>query len=265
MDCAITADGKWAISAAWDQTLKIWDLVQGVECFTLTGHTEHINAVAITKDGSRAVSGTNQGEIKIWDLERRIVLFSWRGHQKAINALLLLPGDHLVLSIADDETIRGWEIATGEARFVLSLNNEPQPATTDEIERLRLRQQHNMRMTTIAVLPSAGTQVITGGWNHTLYLWDLESQAEVGMLHGCTSGITDVVVSPDGRFVLTTGGLPHISSDNMIRVWDLTQRKEIAHFTAEAPLTACAFSPDGHTIVAGDDQGNLHYLRLENG
>jgi WD40 repeat protein len=34
----VTADGKLAVSASLDQTLKVWDLESGKELQTLTGH-----------------------------------------------------------------------------------------------------------------------------------------------------------------------------------------------------------------------------------
>jgi WD40 repeat protein len=48
---AIAPDGKTAISASWDKTLKIWDTETGTEVRTLTGHTNSVNAVAIAPDG----------------------------------------------------------------------------------------------------------------------------------------------------------------------------------------------------------------------
>ena len=35
---ALTADGRRAVSASWDQTLKVWDLDSGEELRTLRGH-----------------------------------------------------------------------------------------------------------------------------------------------------------------------------------------------------------------------------------
>ncbi|HLO51765.1 MAG TPA: hypothetical protein VK211_25365, partial [Kamptonema sp.] len=48
---AIAPDGKTAISASRDKTLKIWDTETGRELNTLTGHTHWINAVEIAPDG----------------------------------------------------------------------------------------------------------------------------------------------------------------------------------------------------------------------
>lgn len=52
----VTPDGKRAVSASSDWTLKVWDLEAGREIFTLTGHSFIVSEVVITSDGKRAVS-----------------------------------------------------------------------------------------------------------------------------------------------------------------------------------------------------------------
>ena len=75
-------------------------------------------------------------------------------------------------------------------------------------------------------------------------------------LQGHTSWVTAVVVTPDGRHVVSG------SWDNTLRVWDLESGKELAAFTAESDLSSCAVASDGRTIVAGESLGRLHFLRL---
>src|SRR5580700_548530 len=48
---AVTLDGKRAVSASADQTLKVWDLDAGVALRTLEGHSSFVNGVAVTPDG----------------------------------------------------------------------------------------------------------------------------------------------------------------------------------------------------------------------
>ena len=47
----MTADGKRAVSASWDKTLKVWDLESGRALRTLEGHSSHVHGVAVTADG----------------------------------------------------------------------------------------------------------------------------------------------------------------------------------------------------------------------
>ena len=66
---AVTPDGKQAVSASRDQTLKVWDLDTGLERRTLSGHTSAVYAVAVTPDGKQAVSASFDNTLKVWDLE----------------------------------------------------------------------------------------------------------------------------------------------------------------------------------------------------
>ena len=66
---AVTPDGKRAVSASWDYTLKVWDLESGRELRTLAGHSHGVSGVAVTPDGSRAVSASADKTLRVWDLE----------------------------------------------------------------------------------------------------------------------------------------------------------------------------------------------------
>ena len=68
---AVTADGRQAVSASEDGTLKLWDLARGATLRTLRGHTDRVNAVAVTADGRQAVSASADGTLKLWDLAGR--------------------------------------------------------------------------------------------------------------------------------------------------------------------------------------------------
>jgi WD40 repeat protein len=66
---ALSGDGRRAVSASWDKTLKVWDLESGHELRTLAGHTGWVMGVAVSADGRRAVSASEDRTLKVWDLE----------------------------------------------------------------------------------------------------------------------------------------------------------------------------------------------------
>ena len=82
---AIAPNSKTAISASYDNTLKIWDIETGTELFTLIGHTNSVNAVAIARDGKTAISASDDNTLKIWDTQTGTELFTLIGHTESVN------------------------------------------------------------------------------------------------------------------------------------------------------------------------------------
>jgi WD40 repeat protein len=66
---AVSADGRRAVPASLDKTLKVWDLESGLELRTLAGHSAEVHGVAVSADGRRAVSASDDHTLKVWDLE----------------------------------------------------------------------------------------------------------------------------------------------------------------------------------------------------
>jgi WD40 repeat protein len=66
---ALTPDGRRAVSASDDRTLRVWDLATGAELARLTGHEDWVLAVALTPDGRRAVSASDDRTLRVWDME----------------------------------------------------------------------------------------------------------------------------------------------------------------------------------------------------
>ena len=50
---------------------------------------------------------------------------------------------------------------------------------------------------------------------------------------------------------------------HVLRVWDLKDGKELVTSTVDGIVDACAVAHDNWTIVAGDNLGRVHFLRLE--
>jgi WD40 repeat protein len=53
------------------------------------------------------------------------------------------------------------------------------------------------------------------------------------------------------------------SGDRTVRVWDLASGRLLATFTADASVEAIAAALAKSALVAGDDAGRVHLLRLE--
>ena len=74
----------------------------------------------------------------------------------------------------------------------------------------------------VAVTPD-GAQIVSGGDDGSVRVWDRASGAVVGApLTGHTGGVRSVAVTPDGAEIVTVG------SDGTIRIWDLANGVQVA-------------------------------------
>ncbi len=67
--CAVSADGKRAVSRSMDATLNVWDLDAGCRQITLSGQSGSVNACVVSADGKRAASVSLDKTLKVWDLD----------------------------------------------------------------------------------------------------------------------------------------------------------------------------------------------------
>ncbi|MEG3860698.1 WD40 repeat domain-containing protein, partial [Microcoleus sp. herbarium12] len=118
---AIAPDGKTAISASSDNTLKIWDTETGRELKTLTGHSSSVDAVAIAKDGKTAIFfsiskgcfGQEKEILKIWDTERDQELKNLTDHSNSLKAVAIASDGKIAISALYDHTLKIWDTETG--------------------------------------------------------------------------------------------------------------------------------------------------------
>jgi guanine nucleotide-binding protein subunit beta-2-like 1 protein len=60
-DIVISSDGAFALSAAWDGELRLWDIVSGKTTRRFVGHEKDVLSVAFSADNRQIVSGKDLG------------------------------------------------------------------------------------------------------------------------------------------------------------------------------------------------------------
>src|SRR5271157_5808756 len=111
---AVTPDGRRAVSASLDDTLKVWDLKSGRELRTLQGHSAAVRGMAVTADGKRAVSASEDKTLKVWDLESGRVLRTLEGHSFRVTGVAVTPDGQRAVSASFDHTLKLWDLETGK-------------------------------------------------------------------------------------------------------------------------------------------------------
>ena len=282
---AITPDGKWVISAGLDGILKVWDLTDFTEVFSLEFIYEPVNAIAVSPDSQQVFVGfggslprTKKRAIKFVDPETEEEILTFSAPFNLGDFMALIPDTELLLSgYWGDRGITIWDLASKEeigylgpyeeAGFCVTVTPDGKKAICGyedgaiivwdlETEEPLLTILEDIGSVYSVAVTTDGKQFISASEDKYLRVWDLESGEQVGVLKGHKREVLDVAILPNNRAISA-------SVDKTLKVWDLQKKKAIAHFTANSGLRCCTVAKDGLTIVAGENSGRLHFLRLE--
>ncbi len=94
-------------------------------------------------------------------------------------------------------------------------------------------------------------RVVSGSYDGTLRVWDVESGRSLQILEGSWARAVAVL---DRRRVVSG------SVDWTLQVWDLEKEEVECLFTLDAPVHAVAVIPDRRIIVAGDRLSRVHFF-----
>jgi hypothetical protein len=117
---AVTPDGRRAVSASEDHTLKVWDLESGRELCILTGHSSWVHGVAVTPDGYRAVSASVDNTLKVWDLKSSRELCTLTGHSDWVLEVAVTPDGRRAVSASSDSTLKVWDLKSGKCMITFT-------------------------------------------------------------------------------------------------------------------------------------------------
>jgi hypothetical protein len=157
------------------------------------------------------------------------------GHTDMVQCVAITPDGRLAVSASADGTLTVWDLNAGHALHTL--------------------QGHTGPVQSVAVTPD-GRLAVSASDDRTLKVWDLNAGHALHTLHGHTDWVGSVAVTPDGRLAVSA------SHDRTLKVWDVSMGHSFATLRTHAPLQCCAATPDGKTLLAGDEAGALHILDL---
>ncbi|CUA77948.1 WD repeat-containing protein 5 homolog [Dictyostelium discoideum] [Rhizoctonia solani] len=237
---AISPDSKQVASGSRDCTVRVWNIDDGsLVAGPFVGHTERIYSVAFSPDGTRIISGSHDETIRVWNVRDGLLPLPvpFEYHITYVQSVSLPDNNTHILSRLSNSTW-AWDI-TPEG-IVASLSdqqldtNPPRMQssktysltfTTDHCIEVRSNTDGSvvagpLRGHTDTITSSAfsvdGRYLVTGSWDRTICMWDLNKAELVGVpFRGHREGITSVALSPDGSRVVSCSGygIP-------IRIWN---------------------------------------------
>jgi guanine nucleotide-binding protein subunit beta-2-like 1 protein len=245
-DVVISSDGQFALSASWDQTLRLWDLTSGETTNRFIGHSKDVLSVAFNVDNTKIVSGSRDKTIKLWNVlgECKYTIVD-DGHTDWVSCVRFSPNpdNELIVSAGWDKLIKVWDLTTCKLR-------------TDLVG-------HTGYLNTVTVSPD-GSLCASGGKDGIAMLWDLNEGKRLYTLEA-GSEIYSLVFSPN-RYWLCA------ATQKSVKIWDLESKSIVAELEFEweecgrkalTPHSTClCWSADGATLYAGYTDNRIRVWAL---
>jgi guanine nucleotide-binding protein subunit beta-2-like 1 protein len=197
-DVVISSDGQFALSGAWDRTLRLWDLTTGETVRVFNGHTSDVHSVAFSQDNRQIVSASRDKTIRLWNTlgECKYTLQEDQ-HTDWISCVRFSPSAKtpLLVSAGWDKAVMVWNVATMKLRTKLIGHNGP--------------------VYTVTISPD-GSLCASGGKDMTVMLWDV---SEGKHLYSLDAGapINALCFSPKNYWLVA-------ATDTGVKLWDLENK-----------------------------------------
>jgi WD40 domain-containing protein len=155
----------------------------------------------------------------------------FKGDFYYLNGLAFSPDGQTLYSGSSDQTIRYWNVQSGEQEANLSA----------------------LDMVFSITLSSDGRYLVTGNYRGTAKSWDVETQTAVHTFSGNASQVISVALSPDGQYLLTG------SVNGSVLLWNFATGERLQSYKGNSGV----ISPDGQriaTLVDGESQVHIFDL-----
>ena len=161
-----------------------------------------------------------------------------KGHSDPVWSVAISPDGQLLASGSLDETIKIWNLGSGELLHDLTGYSNP--------------------VRSVAFSPDG--QLLASGSLNKIEIWNLESGKLLRTLNGHSDPVMSVAISPD-RQLLASG-----SDDKTIKIWNLGSGELLHDLTGYSnPVRSVAISPDGQLLASGSWDGTIKIWNLESG
>ena len=222
---AFSPNGKRALTAAEDKTVRLWDLESRCCLRVIDGHTSNVSSVVWGADERRALSGSWDNTLRLWDLDTGNCLQVFEGHTSFVMQVAWSADQRHAISGSFDKTVRLWDVETGKC--------------------LRVFEGHTREIWSVALCADQ-RYALSGSEDNTVRLWDVESGECRQIFKGHDNQIHGVAWAADNRHVISG------ANDKTVRLWDAVTGRCLRIFEGHTNNVNCvAWSRDGNHVLSG--------------
>ena len=270
--CALTSDGRRAITAAQGNPVAIWDAESGRQLLALDPDSTNAWVASWTPNPNLVLVGSRDGTVGLWDIDRRERVCVLRGHHGQPRAAQANAAITRALTGCShrDATVKLWDLLTGaclrtleghaDGVYSIAFRGDDQAASGSRDTTIRIWDLDAGR--TLSVLKGHTYHVHSLAWardgrrllssSMDVRLWDADSGRGARVFEGHTQVIRSVVWSPDDTQALSA------SHDRTARLWDVESGRCVRVFEGhEIGLVSASFSADGRRVFTCDWLGGI--------
>ena len=123
----------------------------------------------------------------------------------------------------------------------------------------RILDGHTSDVTSVALTPDS-RYAVSGSWDNTLQVWELETGRCVHTLEGHTKGVVSIAITIDGLYAVSGSG------DMTLRVWELETGRCVRTLEGHTgDVCSVAITADGRHAVSGSRDKTLRVWELASG
>ncbi len=272
-------DGRRLASASWDNTARIWDVATGEQLVVYTGHNDKLRGIKLSEDGRFIVSAGLSPDIHVWDTETGETIQILQGHTSIIAHFDLSPDDEQLASVSYDLSVKLWDLdvkrqgvdSRGHLQATWGVDFSPDGqqlvsggmdgalklwdvASGKQIDNFTGFGREHAAAKSSPDYPLVAT---TGRRKRSVMLWDVHEGIPVKEMYGHEATVFDIVFSPDGRRIASTGW------GGEIRLWHADEGNvALTIQSGQNSISGLDYSSDGRWIASA---GRDHSIKVWNG
>jgi WD40 repeat protein len=231
LSASFSRDGRRVVSAASDDTLRVWNATDGTKIDDWQGMRGDPSVAAIAPGGRYALfAGRDSNTAQLVDAESLKFITDLVGHSAPVESAVFSPDGETVVTLSADHTAKLWVTRYGSeidtldpaagtisaaafsrdgSRLVLATARDAwvySLSTADDRPRVLATLPGHSASLLHAAFSFDGRRLVTASSDNTAKLWDASGNYELlATLHGHAAAVNWAEFSPDGRLIVTAG------------------------------------------------------------
>ncbi|MEV7955323.1 NB-ARC domain-containing protein [Streptomyces sp. NPDC088141] len=229
---SLAAGGQWAAAAGGDGTVRLWSLNTDLPPRELNSGAHRTWCVGMPSSGTLIAATTGDGLVRCWDTPTGDLLWQQNARAGRLRSLAFDHSGDMLAASGGDGTVCLWRGITGEhvSRFV-----------------------NPGGWARAVALDVPGQRLAIGGGNGEIHIRSVSDDRFTAHLLGHTGRVLMAAFLDDPDHLASA------AADGTVRLWSLTEQRQLAEVRVDASLHCAAYDQTAGHVVVGSAAGTVAF------